>query len=596
MLAVRTYGFFRVVWKTVSSFWSLVWWSRTEIVLFVFAFFSFSLIRVPYIVLILSCGISPLTFADKTISVSGKQYDIARIISILKIIVSAMFFSAIGQLAMVYSFVWGSVLAVIWAVSAIVVSKVSIGPVSKRLANRIRAKKAITAWKDIWVAIKLDPKAIKARSAKETATGYVYTFRTVGYSYKDVVKHRERIASLYAASMGGQHNISTSDVRIYEGDRADIVKISIRVSDPLASIAPIKNISIQQRFDKPFPIGIDAHHNEVMFSVEEAHAAVFGMTGSGKSGALHILTGVAAHDPDCILYLADPKGGIELGGWKRKADFFAVEHDEIVKMLDTALEAMRQRQSEMERIGCRNAWKGQKKWKTHVIIIDEVPQLIQDTAPEAIREKVRHQLQVLTQLGRAAKFVVVVAAQRPTADQIPAAITNNMEAKIVLRLEKKEVEQAALGRRIEEGPATIPPGHRGRCFVRCPKTQLTEARIYHLPDADLFKWQELGESKQEDESQTQQSNRPENIIAVDAHSKAKDSRHLKVWSLILSNPMTVKELTNRYSAEYTDNPLTDTQIKRVIDKLISIGMVGVTRETTNMKQNKKYIGLTNPET
>ena len=581
------------IFKLIKPLVKYLIWMRTELALFAFAF-CFFLLNIPFSVLALMVSISPLclystdrVFFDDKISASS-------LISAFKIFVSAAFLSAVGQLAVSYILIWAFFAALAWCFSAVIVSKSSAGPLSSYISNRVHARQSISNWTNIWSNLSIDPATIKLRYTKITNTGIRYTFKLTGkVSCATLIKNKNLIATQYANSSPGQ-NISTNNIRIYEGRSANFAILEVRTVDPLANIAPEMNIDVIHRIDKPFPIGIDENGNEVKFDVRQTHAGVYGVTGSGKSGALHLITGIAAKDPNCVLYLADPKGGVELGGWKSQADYFAVEHKDIVDMLDKAISNMEAVQAQMQAAGVRDAWKT-GGYKTHVIILDEVPQLIQDTAVDSIREAARARLAKLTQLGRATKFVVIIAAQRPTADQIPKNIENNISSRIVLRLESKDVERAVLGKHFDLGPTDIPQGQQGRCYVDCAGHGLKETRLYHVPDKTLIKWQETSTPKTVENELDLEHKRqmPPIIKALEDDSTAKDDRFYKIWQIILENPKTVNEIISIYNDGVDDESLhlSNVQVSRVLTKLVSQNIAGITKETESVKKNRKYISF-----
>lgn len=584
-----------VLYKIVSLIKGIIKyaiWMRTEILLFMFAFISFML-NLPLWLLIFLVAISPLSLHNNNNSYLDGRIKVSTLMSILKVIISAGFLSAVGQLSTGLVLIWAIIAASAWSVSAILTSRTSVGPVSSHISNRIYARKSISNWTTIWSNLGVDPGTIKLRYTKMTNTGIRYTFKLSGKSScATLIKNKNLIATQYANMMTGQ-NISTNNIRIYEGRSANFAILEVRTVDPLANIAPEMNTELVHRIDKPFPMGIDENSNEVKFNLIEKHAGVYGMTGSGKSGALHLITGIAAKDPNCVLYLADPKGGVELGGWADHADYFAIDHKDILAMLDTALVNMRQVLAQLKAAGQRNAW-NEKGYKTHVIILDEIPQLIQDTATESIRDQARAKLAELTQLGRSAKFVVIVAAQRPTADQIPKNIDNNISAKIVLRLESKDVERSLLGKHLDIGPTDIPQGQQGRCYMESGREGLVEARLYHLPDKALAKWQETDKPKtiKDELNLKHEGLKPPIIKALDDSSTSKDGRHYRVWQITLENAKTVNEILDIYNRDLPeDKHLTNTQISRVITKMVQSKITGITKETSSMKKNRKYISF-----
>ncbi len=584
-----------VLFKLISLIKSVikyVIWMRTEILLFTFAFISF-ILNLPLWILVLLVAVSPLTLYTNGNSYFDGRVKISTLMSVLKILVSAGFLSAVGQLATGLAILWAIVAAAAWSVSAILTSRTSVGPVSSHISNRIYARKSISNWTTIWSNLGVDPGTIKLRYTKITNTGIRYTFKLSGRSScATLIKNKNLIATQYANMMTGQ-NISTNNIRIYEGRSANFVILEVRTVDPLANIAPEMNTELVHRIDKPFPTGIDENGNEVKFNLIEKHAGVYGMTGSGKSGALHLITGIAAKDPNCVLYLADPKGGVELGGWADHADYFAIDHKDILGMLDTAIANMEKVLAQLKAAGQRNAWH-EKGYKTHVIILDEIPQLIQDTATESIRDAARAKLAKLTQLGRAAKFVVIIAAQRPTSDQIPKNIDNNISAKIVLRLESKDVERSLLGRHLDIGPTDIPQGQQGRCYMESGREGLVEARLYHLPDKALAKWQETDAPKtvRDEIDLEHERQKPPIIKTLDDSSNVKDDRYYRVWQITLQNAKTVNEILDIYNQDLPDeNHLTNTQISRVINKMVQSKITGITKETESIKKNRKYISF-----
>ena len=125
-----------------------------------------------------------------------------------------------------------------------IVSKSSAGPLSSYISNRVHARQSISNWTNIWSNLSIDPATIKLRYTKITNTGIRYTFKLTGkVSCATLIKNKNLIATQYANSSPGQ-NISTNNIRIYEGRSANFAILEVRTVDPLANIAPEMNIDV----------------------------------------------------------------------------------------------------------------------------------------------------------------------------------------------------------------------------------------------------------------------------------------------------------------------------------------------------------------
>ncbi|MGH6910438.1 MAG: DNA translocase FtsK, partial [Phenylobacterium sp.] len=178
-------------------------------------------------------------------------------------------------------------------------------------------------------------------------------------------------------------------------------------------------------------------------SANSPHLLIGGMTGSGKSEALNtILRGLTRlYGPDQLrLVLVDPKQ-TELAPFEDSPHLLGpigyFDEDAVV-CLDAAVAEMEDRYSRFRAAGqgvrdlptynAKVAESERLPW--HLIVLDEYADLI--TEPE-VRRKVEGAVKRISQKARACGIHLIIATQKPSAENISTTIRSNLPAQLALR-------------------------------------------------------------------------------------------------------------------------------------------------------------------
>lgn len=184
----------------------------------------------------------------------------------------------------------------------------------------------------------------------------------------------------------------------------------------------------------PFIVGFN-QSGIVLDSMDSArHMLIAGTTGSGKSVFLHNLITTFCCNSNCYLYLVDCKQ-VEFSLYEKNAliatDVFG---DQSAGSFTAALvDIMQDRYTQMKAAGVNDFSDFRKidpKQKRHILIIDELSDLLHDRQTEKI---IVPRLLRLAQKGRAAGVHVILATQRPDSSVINGTLKGNMPTRIAFR-------------------------------------------------------------------------------------------------------------------------------------------------------------------
>ncbi|MGC9156398.1 MAG: FtsK/SpoIIIE domain-containing protein, partial [Ferrimicrobium sp.] len=135
---------------------------------------------------------------------------------------------------------------------------------------------------------------------------------------------------------------------------------------------------------------------------------------------------------------------------------------------------------------------GLRKWSRDLgpllfLIIDELPVLLNDPDKGAAKE-FGVILQNIIAVGRAAGTVVVLAAQKPSADAVPTVTRDLIDYRLAFRSTTRDASDIILG----SGQATlgfsasdIDPSLRGVAYLRGEGPEPRLVRCYYLDDASI---------------------------------------------------------------------------------------------------------------
>lgn len=183
---------------------------------------------------------------------------------------------------------------------------------------------------------------------------------------------------------------------------------------------------------------------------KQNHVLVAGASGSGKSVVLRqCLIACAAKGYSVVI--CDPKK-VDWFVWENTSvcSGYANESAKILALLESVCRTMDDRYTRMMKSRQRTC-KEPDLW----IIIDEYADLM--LSPE--RKEIEKCVLRIAQLGRAARFHLLVATQRPTRDIVTGAIKTNISCRIALHVPTAQDSRNIIGR---NGAETLP--YNGECF------------------------------------------------------------------------------------------------------------------------------------
>lgn len=194
---------------------------------------------------------------------------------------------------------------------------------------------------------------------------------------------------------------------------------------------------------RAIPLGVDEEGNEVSVVLHERNLLIGGEPGSGKSVALSVVLASLVQDPTVELYLFDGKE-VELRAWEPLAAGFAgADLPTALALLDKLIVTMQSRYAAM-------ATKGLRKLECHhgmglvVVVIDELPFYVANSDTKASKDFAA-KLRDLIARGRAAGIVLILAAQKPSADTVPSAIRDLINLRLAFRCSTREASDTILG-------------------------------------------------------------------------------------------------------------------------------------------------------
>jgi DNA segregation ATPase FtsK/SpoIIIE, S-DNA-T family len=213
-------------------------------------------------------------------------------------------------------------------------------------------------------------------------------------------------------------------------------------------------------------LGVDENHRQVTVNFNEpgsVHAAVVGMTGSGKSTLMRTMVLSAQMIGGSQLALFDPTGGLEpLSGHP------SVWHGGLFRQVDEIERGLEMLANVI----------GRRSFPLLFAFVDEVPDLV------AQRPKIKEHLSRLAQAGRHAGLHLIVGAQHPLASELGAATLRNIAVRLLGRVTDPGAAYNASGRR-DTGAEFL----RGRGdFIVVNHTTLQHFQAAMAPAEQLAHW------------------------------------------------------------------------------------------------------------
>ena len=172
------------------------------------------------------------------------------------------------------------------------------------------------------------------------------------------------------------------------------------------------------------------------------HIALVGASGAGKGsivwGIIRALSWLASQGL-VRLWVADPKGGLELGKLEGAVHQFAVTDEATIKMLNDARETLRAKAEATRRLGVRKVPEFSREFPLDVVLVDECSSLARGQSKNefnAIMADLKSQ-------GRAVEFCVIEATQQALKSALPTRELSTY--KIALRLDEDSHVDLLLG-------------------------------------------------------------------------------------------------------------------------------------------------------
>jgi S-DNA-T family DNA segregation ATPase FtsK/SpoIIIE len=251
------------------------------------------------------------------------------------------------------------------------------------------------------------------------------------------------------AAPGLAHAFGAEVCRVRE-DRPGRLWLQFRIADPL--VAPVPALPICEHVDlEAVPIGMREDGEPWRLKLLGTHVLIVGATGAGKGSVLQSLIrslGPEVRDGRVQLRVVDPKGGMELGPGRALYARFAKPtldeqpYEDIVKLLEDAVDALRARSHGLGDVGVRKHTPTTEQ-PLIVVVIDELADLTKYVKDRKLKERVERALGLLLTQGRAVGITVVAALQNPRKE-----VLNDRDlfpTRIALRLDESSQVDMVLG-------------------------------------------------------------------------------------------------------------------------------------------------------
>ena len=356
-----------------------------------------------------------------------------------------------------WSLIVGPAAAILWALLS------PAGPDS-RVRNRLRQARLVRIWR---------------RRVLHASDGHLWVVKVTEGDYLTLVECRLRDAAqdkvdLRLGDLATGLGLARGQLSVASHLSSAQVTLTVRRGDPLADPVTSTVTSLTAGPEVPVRVGRDERGNPATIALLGGHHLVAGRTGAGKSKVFMLLL-IGAVQRGAEVHVVDLKWGIEAGPIARRCSSVADTRDAARALIGRV-------RDEMERRGRMIAAEGWSDWgqsvdpKPLVLGVDEAAQIRDD--PEAWAD-----LLEIVRLGRATWVVAVLAAQRPTGDTLPSAVTGQLGSRWLGPLTPAESEVALLGASAVVAPHQLPerPGRavlvRGGRGVEIQTDLLTDEAV-----------------------------------------------------------------------------------------------------------------------
>jgi len=214
----------------------------------------------------------------------------------------------------------------------------------------------------------------------------------------------------------------------------------------------VKNVNLgvfadpdfEEEFAQPFNTGLNARN-----------FVIGGIPGSGKSSIINNLIANFACHPDARVLFIDLKNGVELGKWKGFVDGMSSgpgdfeKTQNVVKLLKMVQHDMGLRYKRMKKDGVTNAYAEKylgPKEPLKIVVIDECSVLFDQGADRGkTASEAEETIKNIIQQGRAAGYILIMATQNPTSENLPMAIRNLFSNGFCYRVKTEFQASSTLG-------------------------------------------------------------------------------------------------------------------------------------------------------
>ena len=213
-----------------------------------------------------------------------------------------------------------------------------------------------------------------------------------------------------------------------------IVRLQVAISE--AEVIPFdelynRSIGLKPEGLLPFLLGEQANGEPVWLDMaSNPHMLVAGSTGSGKSVFLHTLIANAKKRNDVMLYLVDPKNGVEFAQYNNDCNSIVYDYDGTIKMLQLLYDEVESRYHYFRKLGIKNLNESPYVVPKILVIIDEVADLMMQDDSGTLETL----LVKISQKSRAVGIHMVLATQRPSVDVLTGLIKANFPARVACRV------------------------------------------------------------------------------------------------------------------------------------------------------------------
>ncbi|MGF7238233.1 MAG: FtsK/SpoIIIE domain-containing protein [Frankia sp.] len=192
------------------------------------------------------------------------------------------------------------------------------------------------------------------------------------------------------------------------------------------------------------PIGRQEDGQSWRLNILGTHVLVAGATGAGKGSVIWSVVralGPAVRAGTVELWVADPKGGMEMAFGAPMFTRFAVDLPAIVDMLDDAVTLMRERAERLR--GITRLHQPTADDPLIVVILDEIASLTSYVHDRDLKRRLGASLPLLLSQGRAPGVVVLGAIQDPRKETLP--FRDLFPTRIALRMTEPDQVDLVLG-------------------------------------------------------------------------------------------------------------------------------------------------------